>query len=341
MEKSSDTEDGIVGRQGPAVATSGGQRRQHSARCEYSTPFGWPVVPEVKHSAHALRSSNSGSRKTRQEKASDGHLARAAEPQAMTGGQVPSVSSEIGGAGAGTEPRPQADRPAVRIASALHQALESFARSHELGHVTGETRFDWGEIENPDLHPDLAFVSFDRWAAYRHVPTALTWHVVPDLVVEVLDESEKTEEIGPRLSDYFRAGVNRIWVVDPRDLRVFITSPRPNMRSSAGRIGCPAAGSCRGSRWPWKSSGKDTSKGRYYRPTGGPVRPICLTSRSSAFGTSSPGPGAVPRIATVPARSEDRPLKNSTYQQGETPWPNPTHGGVGRARPWPPLPSPR
>jgi len=167
------------------------------------------------------RSVGTRSRKTRQETASDGHLARAAEPQAMTGGQVPSVPSEIGGAGAGTEPRPQADRPAVRIASALHQALESFARSHELGHVTGETRFDWGEIENPDLHPDLAFVSFDRWAAYRHVPTALTWHVVPDLVVEVLDESEKTEEIGPRLSDYFRAGVNRIWVVDPRDLRVF------------------------------------------------------------------------------------------------------------------------
>ena len=107
------------------------------------------------------------------------------------------------------------------IASALRQAMESHAHAHSLGHVTRDARFDWGEIENPELHPDLAFVSFDRWAAYRHVPTALTWHVVPDLVVEVLDDAEKTEEIGPRLSDYFKAGVNRVWVVYPRDMRVF------------------------------------------------------------------------------------------------------------------------
>ena len=29
-------------------------------RCEYSTPLGLPVVPEVKHSELAVRSSNSG-----------------------------------------------------------------------------------------------------------------------------------------------------------------------------------------------------------------------------------------------------------------------------------------
>jgi len=107
------------------------------------------------------------------------------------------------------------------VVSTLHRAMESHAEAHSLGHVTRDARFDWGQIENPELHPDLAFVSFDRWAAYRHVPSSLTWHVVPDLVVEVLDEAEKTEEIGPRLSDYFKAGVNRVWVVEPRDMRVF------------------------------------------------------------------------------------------------------------------------
>lgn len=108
----------------------------------------------------------------------------------------------------------------AEITAALHRAMDSHVAAHSLGRVTRGARFDWGEIENPDLRPDLAFVSYDRWAPYRKVPSTLTWHVVPDLVIEVLDRTEKVEEIGPRLADYFHAGVSRVWVVDPRDLRV-------------------------------------------------------------------------------------------------------------------------
>ena len=100
------------------------------------------------------------------------------------------------------------------------QALESHGRAHNLGHVARESQFHWGEVENPNLRPDLAFISFERWAAYRKVPTALTWHVVPDLVVEFITEDEKTEEFGTRLDDYFKAGVSRVWVVYP-ELRIF------------------------------------------------------------------------------------------------------------------------
>jgi hypothetical protein len=114
------------------------------------------------------------------------------------------------------EPSVQTDQ----ISSALFQALESHATTHNLGHVARDSQFDWGEVENPNLRPDLAFISFDRWAAYRNVPTTLTWHVVPDLVVEFITEDEKTEEFGTRLDDYFKAGVSRVWVVYP-DLRIF------------------------------------------------------------------------------------------------------------------------
>jgi hypothetical protein len=116
--------------------------------------------------------------------------------------------------------RPEASVQTDRISSALFQALESHATSRNLGHVAREGQFDWGEVENPNLRPDLAFISFDRWAAYRNVPTTLTWHVVPDLVVEFITEDEKTEEFGTRLDDYFKAGVSRVWVVYP-DLRIF------------------------------------------------------------------------------------------------------------------------
>jgi Putative restriction endonuclease len=116
--------------------------------------------------------------------------------------------------------QPKLSEQTDRISSALFQALESHATAYNLGHVAREGQFDWGEVENPNLRPDLAFISFDRWAAYRNVPTALTWHVVPDLVVEFLTEDEKTEEFGTRLDDYFKAGVGRVWVVYP-DLRIF------------------------------------------------------------------------------------------------------------------------
>jgi Uma2 family endonuclease len=116
---------------------------------------------------------------------------------------------------------PQAKPDETRIASTLFHSLESYAKSHNLGRVAGEMHFDWGDIENPDLRPDMAFVSFGRWAPYRYVPTTLTWHVVPDLVVEIVHESEQTEEFGTRLNDYFKAGVSRVWVVYPHDLRIF------------------------------------------------------------------------------------------------------------------------
>lgn len=117
--------------------------------------------------------------------------------------------------------RPEASVQADRIASNLFHALESYATAHSLGRVARDGQFDWGEVENPNLRPDIAFISYNRWAAYRNVPTPLTWHVVPDLVVEFVTGDERTEEFGTRLDDYFKAGVNRVWVVYPDELRIF------------------------------------------------------------------------------------------------------------------------
>jgi Uma2 family endonuclease len=97
----------------------------------------------------------------------------------------------------------------------LSQALGAFASSHRLGRIAHHMRFDWGEIENPDLQPELAYVSYDRWAEYRHVPSTLTWHVVPDLVVEIAERSMNRGGLDSRLKDYFRAGVARVWLIDP------------------------------------------------------------------------------------------------------------------------------
>ena len=120
----------------------------------------------------------------------------------------------------GTQRKAARSQQAERIFLSLFEALDAHAKSQGIGHVAQDAQFDWGEAGNQELQPDLAFISFDRWAAYRHVPKGLTWHVVPDLVVEIIHRSEQTEPISALLNHYFRAGVNRVWMVYPDQLKI-------------------------------------------------------------------------------------------------------------------------
>ncbi len=64
------------------------------------------------------------------------------------------------------------------------------------------------------LRPDLAFVRADRLR-----PEDLDsgyYDIIPDLVVEVLSPSNRSADIADKVERYQRAGVQLIWVVDPR-----------------------------------------------------------------------------------------------------------------------------
>ncbi len=169
----------------------------------------------------------SGSRKRKAAQGHDGKTSTAERDEHVTeeGSRSDMEESQSPSQGVETdvkvkEQTPPIDQLADRVASTLFSSLESFTKSHGLGRVAGPMQFDWGKIENQALSPDLAFVSFGRWAPYRHVPWSLTWHVVPDLVVEIVREPEQTEEYNTKLNDYFSAGVNRVWVIHPHELRV-------------------------------------------------------------------------------------------------------------------------
>ncbi len=62
--------------------------------------------------------------------------------------------------------------------------------------------------------PDVSFLSWSRFPktklARRPVPS-----LVPDLVVEVLSESNTKKEMDAKLARYFEAGVLLIWYIDP------------------------------------------------------------------------------------------------------------------------------
>jgi Uma2 family endonuclease len=170
---------------------------------------GKSATPRSEPSSRATRRHQESSTPTHgRDVASNGH-AGGHEVQHAAVPAVPQASTK----------RPRNERE-EQISHALFQALDGFVEAHELGRVMAQARFDWGEIEEPGLEPDMAFVSYERWADYRHVPTSLTWHVVPDLVVEVIRDSEQTTPVIRWLEAYFQAGVRRVWVVYPDRLKI-------------------------------------------------------------------------------------------------------------------------
>jgi Uma2 family endonuclease len=73
--------------------------------------------------------------------------------------------------------------------------------------------------------PDVAYTSWDR-LPNGQIPVAKVPEVVPNLCVEVLSEGNTVAEMARKLKEYFVAGVDLVWFIDPdeRTVRVF-TSP--------------------------------------------------------------------------------------------------------------------
>jgi Uma2 family endonuclease len=92
--------------------------------------------------------------------------------------------------------------------------LHTFVVTRNLGIVTGEA----GTVElMPGLVriPDVAFTSWSRLPGGRY-PTAPIPRLAPDLAVEVLSKSNTRREMAVKRQDYFGAGVELIWEIDPK-----------------------------------------------------------------------------------------------------------------------------
>ncbi len=108
-----------------------------------------------------------------------------------------------------------------RLAVELIAALVMFSREHDLGTVAGPDgmmRLLTGLVRIPD-------VSFVRW---EHLPEKARPIplLAPDLAVEVLSESNTPREMERKLHEYFEAGTQLVWYIDPRKRTVTVyTSP--------------------------------------------------------------------------------------------------------------------
>jgi Uma2 family endonuclease len=99
------------------------------------------------------------------------------------------------------------------LAAFLAGLLNAFVIPRNLGIVTGPD----GTVElMADLVriPDVAFTSWDRLPGRRR-PTTPVPRLAPNLAVEVLSRSNTPGEMAVKRQDYFTAGVERVWEIDP------------------------------------------------------------------------------------------------------------------------------
>jgi Uma2 family endonuclease len=107
------------------------------------------------------------------------------------------------------------------LAIFLAGVLNAFVIPRNLGLVTGPD----GTVElmaNLVRIPDVAFTSWDRLPGRRR-PTAPVPRLAPNLAVEVLSRSNTPGEMAAKRQDYFAAGVQVVWEIDPvaRTVTVF------------------------------------------------------------------------------------------------------------------------
>jgi Uma2 family endonuclease len=84
--------------------------------------------------------------------------------------------------------------------------------------------------------PDVCFISWERLPEGRF-PDEQIPGLVPDLAVEVLSPSNTKGEMARKLKDYFRAGVQVAWLIDPKTESAEVyTSPTEVQRLGKNQV---------------------------------------------------------------------------------------------------------
>lgn len=123
----------------------------------------------------------------------------------------------------------------VHLASTLSRILSGFAWNNKLGHVESEMLFLLDRAKNLQRRPDLAFVSYERWAHDRAIPAEPAWEVVPNLAIEVISPKSFANDVVQKIEDYFVSGVERVWVIYPLVAKVYDYESPSSVRILASR----------------------------------------------------------------------------------------------------------
>jgi hypothetical protein len=121
-----------------------------------------------------------------------------------------------------------ADPPAARktlVARAYDSGFEM-----DLRHPHGPLHRPRNLSSGLQRRPNVAFVSFEPWAKDRPIPDEDAWDVIPNLAVEVVSRTNEFDEVLEKVSEYFAAGVERVWVVIPSRRQVYVYRSETDLR---------------------------------------------------------------------------------------------------------------
>ena len=135
---------------------------------------------------------------------------------------------------------PGASQRHQRIADSITQLLRVFERQTGLG-ISVSAPYDVLIRRSPRIQtrqPDVLFVSHARLAQTGSGSEEVgPLEVAPELVVEVISNSETQRILGDKLTDYIEIGVNECWVVRPDTETVEVLALTPGGASSIAVYG--------------------------------------------------------------------------------------------------------
>lgn len=119
------------------------------------------------------------------------------------------------------------------VANNINDELVLWARRTGAGRSFVETTYRCFP-RAPELvrRPDVSFISKDRLAAYQWGRGHFS--IAPDLAVEVVSPHDEVYELDRKITEYFQAGVRRVWVVNPDQPLVRIHRARGDVAELVG-----------------------------------------------------------------------------------------------------------
>ncbi len=126
-----------------------------------------------------------------------------------------------------------AERNAEQMQQDIHRAptagelyiahlFEAYLATNDIGQAITEVVYLLDAKRNLQRRPDASFGSYARWPKGKLLPHTDPWVVVPNLAVEAISKSKTAEEIETTVQEYFRAGVELVWLAYPRERRVHV-----------------------------------------------------------------------------------------------------------------------
>jgi Uma2 family endonuclease len=108
------------------------------------------------------------------------------------------------------------------LASRLQGRLWPHVEENLLGTSVIEMLFILDAEHDLRRRPDVAFVSAERWPLDRALPRTGDWAVAPNLAVEVISPNDVFKDVLAKLREYFRYGVQLVWVIAPEAQQIYV-----------------------------------------------------------------------------------------------------------------------